>query len=204
MKVKAKGAMQDMDKEKLRSDLRKRLLKITPAERAEKSWRACENLIETGEFQNACTVMMYMPLPHELDISEAILKAWQMGKIVAVPKISWEQRHMIPVEITSLETGFSTEVLGLRNPVNGRPVPFEDIDLVVTPALGYDRKGHRLGRGGSYYDNFLANEQLKAVRCGMGFDEQVVDEVPVGEHDEPIDFLVTDKEVIHFNIRQGG
>ncbi len=111
---------------------------------------------------------------------------------------------MIPVEITSLETGFSTEVLGLRNPVNGRPVPFEDIDLVVTPALGYDRKGHRLGRGGSYYDNFLANKRLKAVRCGMGFDEQVVDEVPVGEHDEPIDFLVTDKEVIYFNTRQGG
>lgn len=111
---------------------------------------------------------------------------------------------MIPVEITSLETGFSTEVLGLRNPVNGRPVPFEDIDLVVTPALGYDRKGHRLGRGGSYYDNFLANKRLKAIRCGMGFDEQVVEEVPVGEHDEPIHFLVTDKEVIHFNTRQGG
>ena len=202
--MKVKGAVQDMDKEKLRMDLRKRLQKITAAERAEKSRRACENLIETPEFQNACTVMMYMSLPHELDICEAILKAWQTGKTVAVPKISWEQRHMIPVEITSLETGFSTEVLGLRNPVNGRPVPFEDIDLVVTPALGYDRKGNRLGRGGSYYDRFLANERLKAVRCGMGFDEQVVDQIPVTEHDKPIDFLVTDKEVIYFKIRQGG
>jgi 5-formyltetrahydrofolate cyclo-ligase len=202
--MKVKGAVQDMDKEKLRMDLRKRLQKITAAERAEKSRRACENLIETPEFQNACTVMMYMSLPHELDICEAILKAWQTGKTVAVPKISWEQRHMIPVEITSLETGFSTEVLGLRNPVNGRPVPFEDIDLVVTPALGYDRKGNRLGRGGSYYDRFLANERLKAVRCGMGFEEQVVEQIPVTEHDEPIDFLVTDKEVIYFKIRQGG
>ncbi len=193
-----------MDKEKLRIDLRKRLQKITAAQRAEKSRRACENLISTPEFQSATTVMMYMPLPHELDICDAILKAWQMEKTVAVPKISWEQRHMIPVEITSLDTGFSTEVLGLRNPVNGRPVPFESIDLVVTPALGYDRKGDRLGRGGSYYDRFLANKQLKAIRCGMGFDEQVVDQIPVTEHDEPIDFLVTDKEVIYFKIRQGG
>jgi 5-formyltetrahydrofolate cyclo-ligase len=204
MQVKIKGVVRDMDKEKLRTDLRKQLLKITASQRAEKSRRACENLIQTPEFQNACTVMMYMPLPHELDISEAILKAWQMEKTVAVPKISWEQRHMIPVEIASLETGFSTEVLGLRNPVNGRPVPFEDIDLVVIPAMGYDRKGNRLGRGGSYYDNFLANKQLRAVRCGMGFDEQVVDSIPVAEHDESIDFLVTDKEVIYFNTRQGG
>ncbi len=193
-----------MDKEKLRIDLRKRLQKLTAAQRAEKSRRACENLISTPEFQSATTVMMYMPLPHELDICDAILKAWQMEKTVAVPKISWEQRHMIPVEITSLDTGFSTEVLGLRNPVNGRPVPFEGIDLVVTPALGYDRKGNRLGRGGSYYDRFLANKQLKAIRCGMGFDEQVVDQIPVTEHDEPIDFLVTDKEVIYFKTRQGG
>jgi len=202
--MKVKGVVQDMDKEKLRTELRKRLLKMTAVQRAEKSRLACENLISTPEFQSATTIMMYMPLPYELDICEAILKAWQMKKTVAVPKISWEQRHMIPVEITSLETGFSTEVLGLRNPVNGRPVPFEDIDLVVTPALGYDRKGNRLGRGGSYYDRFLANDRLKAVRCGMGFDEQVIDQIPVAEHDEPIDFLVTDKEVIRFKIRQGG
>lgn len=193
-----------MDKEKLRADLQKRLLKITVAQRAEKSRRACQNLIATPEFQSATTVMMYMPLLHEVDVCEAILTAWQMEKTVAVPKISWEQRHMIPMEITSLETGFATEKMGLRSPVNGKPVPFEDIDLVVTPAIGYDRRGNRLGRGGSYYDRFFANKQLKAVRCGMGFDEQVVDNIPVAGHDQPIDFLVTDKEVIYFNIQQGG
>jgi len=202
--MKVKGAVQDMDKEKLRMDLRKRLQKITAAERAEKSRRACENLIETPEFQNACTVMMYMSLPHELDICEAILKAWQMEKTVAVPKISWEQRHMIPVEITSLETGFSTEVLGLRNPVNGRPVPFEDIDLVVAPGLGFDRKGNRLGRGGAYYDKFFANKELKAPKCGFAFAEQVIESVPVTNHDIPVDFLVTDEEVLYFGQGDSG
>jgi len=147
--------------------------------------------------------MMYLSLPHEVDTSEAILHAWQLGKTVAVPKISWQQRHMIPVQINSLETGFSTEVSGLRNPVTGVPIPFEEIDLVVAPALGFDRKGNRLGRGGSYYDRFFANKELKAPRCGFAFVEQVVDSIPVTDSDQPINLLVTDEEVIYFNHKKG-
>ena len=147
--------------------------------------------------------MLYLSLPYEADTSEAILHAWQLGKVVAVPKVSWEQRHMIPVKINSLETGFSTEALGLRNPIAGVPVPFEDIDLVVTPALGFDRHGNRLGRGGSYYDRFFANAELKASRCGFAFAEQLVDSIPVTEHDEPVDSLVTDEGIIYFNNQKG-
>jgi len=192
-----------MDKTELRSRLQKCLLTIPPEQRNEKSRRVCQNLISTPEFQNASAVMMYLSLPHEADTSEAILQAWQLGKIVAVPKISWQQRHMIPVQINSLETGFSTEASGLRNPIGGVPVPFEEIDLVVTPALGFDRKGNRLGRGGSFYDRFFTNKELKAPRCGFAFAEQVVDSIPATERDEPVDFLVTDEEIIYFSNRKG-
>ncbi len=185
-----------MDKERLRLRLQKRLLAIPPEQRSEKSKKACRNLISTPQFQNASAVMMYLSMPQEVDTSEAILCAWQLGKVVAVPKISWQQRHMIPVRINSLETGFSTEVAGLRNPITGVPMPLQEIDLVVAPALGFDRKGNRLGRGGSYYDRFFANEELKAVRCGFAFAEQLVDSVPVTELDEPMNFLVTDEEII--------
>jgi 5-formyltetrahydrofolate cyclo-ligase len=187
-----------MDKVQLRQDLQKILAGIAAEQRKEKSRRACRKLIATPEFQNASTVMMYLSLPHELDTSEAILCAWQMGKTVVVPKISWQQRHMIPVQINSLETGFSEEVLGLRNPTTGAPVPFEEIQLVVAPGLGFDRKGNRLGRGGSYYDRFFANKELKAVKCGFAFAEQVKEAVPVMEHDVPVDMLVSDEEVLYF------
>lgn len=110
---------------------------------------------------------------------------------------------MIPVQISSLETGFSTGASGLRNPIAGVPVPFEDIDLVVTPALGFDSKGNRLGRGGSYYDRFFANSELKALRCGFAFCEQLVDSVPVTEHDQPVDMVVTDEGIIHFSDVKG-
>jgi 5-formyltetrahydrofolate cyclo-ligase len=187
-----------MDKAQLRLELQKCLAGISAEQRKEKSRRACRNLIATPEFQNASTVMMYMSLPHELDTSEAILCAWQLGKTVVVPKVSWQQRHMIPVQINSLETGFSEEVPGLRNPTTGAPVPFEDIDMVVAPGLGFDRKGNRLGRGGSYYDRFFTNKELKASKCGFAFSEQLVETVPVTEHDVPVDMLVTDEEVLYF------
>jgi len=193
-----------MDKTQLRQELQNCLLQLNQKQRAEKSHKACQNLISIQQFQDASAIMMYLSLPHEVDTSEAILHAWQLGKTVVVPKISWQQRHMIPVQINSLETGFSTEVSGLRNPVTGVPIPFEEIDLVVAPALGFDRKGNRLGRGGSYYDRFFTNKQLKACRCGFAFEEQVVDWIPVTDSDQPIDLLVTDEEVIYFGTPQSG
>ncbi|MHC4173262.1 MAG: 5-formyltetrahydrofolate cyclo-ligase [Planctomycetota bacterium] len=186
-----------MDKAQLRHKLQNCLLAIPSEQRSEKSRKACQNLFSTSQYQSASTVMMYLSLLHEVDTSEAILHAWQLGKTVVVPKISWQQRHMIAVQINSLETGFSTGASGLRNPIAGLPMPFEEIDLVVTPALGFDRKGNRLGRGSSYYDRFFANEELKAARGGFAFAEQLVDSVPVTELDEPVDFLVTDEGVIY-------
>ena len=187
-----------MDKAQLRRQLKSCLLAMPEKQRSEKSRLICNNLISTTQFQNAETVMMYLSLPYEADTSEAILHCWQLGKVVAVPKISWEQRHMIPVQINSLDTGFSTGASGLRNPIAGVPVPFEEIDLVVTPALGFDKKGNRLGRGGSYYDRFFANEELKAPKCGFAFAEQLIDSVPVTSTDVPVDFLVTDEEIMYF------
>lgn len=192
-----------MDKEQLRHRLQKCLLEMSKQQRNEKNHKACRNLVSTPQFQNASSVMMYLSLPHEVNTSEVILYAWQHGKTVSVPKISWQQRHMIPVQINSLETDFSTEVAGLRNPITGVPTPIEEIELVITPALAFDRKGNRLGRGGAYYDRFFANKQLRAVRCGFAFAEQVLDSIPVRERDERVDFLVTDEEIIYFNDKKG-
>jgi 5-formyltetrahydrofolate cyclo-ligase len=192
-----------MEKVELRRELRNRLLAMSPEQRKEKSRRACKNLIATEQFQDASIIMMFLSLPHEVDTSDAILQAWQLGKTVAVPKISWQQRHMIPVQINSLDTGFSTGTWGLRNPTTGVPIPFGQIDLVVAPGLGYDRKGNRLGRGGSFYDRFFANKDLRATRCGLAFVEQVMELIPTTESDEPVEWLVTDEEVVHCDGQKG-
>ena len=192
-----------MSKVELRRHLRNCLLLLSDEQREEKSRKACENLIATESFQKASVVMMYLSLPHEVDTGDAILRAWQMGKTVAVPKISWEQRHMLPVAIHSLDGSFSTGVGGLRNPVDGVPIPFEEIDFVVAPALGFDPTGNRLGRGGAYYDRFFANEELAAARCGLAFSEQIMTSIPITDRDEPVDFLVTDEGVIDCSQQKG-
>ncbi|MBN1787817.1 MAG: 5-formyltetrahydrofolate cyclo-ligase [Sedimentisphaerales bacterium] len=186
-----------MDKKQLRQQMRTQLCSYSSEQLAGKSQIACKNLADTPEFQKATTIMAFLSMPHEIDTAAFIMYAWQHTKTIAVPKISWQQRHMIPVQISSLEAGIATEAGGLRNPVTGIPVPLEDIDLVVTPGLAFDKEGNRLGRGGSYYDRFFPHEKLRAIKCGFGFAEQIIPVVPTTEHDQPVDMLVTDEGVIY-------
>jgi 5-formyltetrahydrofolate cyclo-ligase len=185
-----------MDKIELRHSLRSRLFSLPQSQRRTESKQASRNLIATDEYKKASVVMIFLSLPHEIDTTAVILDAWQQGKTVVVPKVSWQQRHMIPVEITSLETGFSEEKGGFKNPTTGVPMAVEDIDLVVTPGLAFDGKGNRLGRAGGYYDRFFSSKHLSAKKCGFGFSQQIVESVPIEDHDERVDFLVTDDGVV--------
>lgn len=186
-----------MDKKQLRKEVKERIALLTESDRALQSKQACKHLIETDEFRHASVVMVYLSMPYEVDTTSIILQGWQQEKIVAVPKVSWQQRHMIPVQINSLESGLSVAEYGLRNPTTGLPVPIEEIDLVVTPGLAFDKNGRRLGRGGAYYDRFFSSEGLTANKFGLLFGEQVVESVPMEEHDKQVDFIVTDQGIIN-------
>lgn len=188
-----------MDKKQLRATIKQQLAQMSEKQITRQSGDITNNLTETDCFKKASVVMTFLSLPTEVNTAALILKCWQMGKAVAVPKVSWEQRHMIPVIITSMETGLSTDMRGLKNPVTGVPTPIEEIDLVITPGLAFDKTGKRLGRGGGYFDRFFANKSLRAVKCGVCFHQQITDDVPTDETDVPIDCLVTDKQVYYFN-----
>ena len=181
-----------MGKTKLRSKMNKKLLSLSDLEIREMSKRSCDALIASDAYNEALVVMFYLSLPHEVATSRVILDAWQKGKTVAVPKVSWQQRNMIAVEISSLDTEISVSHSGFQNPITGIPVPIGDIDLVVSPGLAFDRDGGRLGRGGAYYDRFLSSDKFKAIKCGLAFDLQLVDTVPVEEHDIKMDYIVTE------------
>ena len=103
---------------------------------------------------------------------------------------------MLPIKITSLATGFKTDRHGLRNPANGVPVPFEDIDLIITPGLGFDKNGNRLGRGAAFYDTFFKHTKITAARWAVAFSEQICDEIPHDDSDVPVDAIITENEVI--------
>lgn len=181
----------------VRKDIKARLAAMAYDEAVAKSAAACHNLLRQPEFASAKTVLMYLAMPSEVDTAAIALAAWQQDKVVLVPRMSWSHKHMTPVKIDSLDTGLVVGNHGIREPQPGQqPWPVDDIDLVVTPALAYDRKCQRLGRGGGFYDRFLSDPRMRAHTIGLAFDEQVVDELPTEGHDCPVDVLVTDKEII--------
>jgi 5-formyltetrahydrofolate cyclo-ligase len=186
------------DKNAIRRKLRETLANISEPERHRKSLAACGLITSSPEFAAAGTVMLYLSTAHEVDTTQLAIRAWQAGKTVVVPKVSWDQKRMLPVEITSLHSDIATSGLGIREPVGGKPVPTNLIDLVVVPGLGFTTTGYRIGRGMGFYDRFLAQADFLGVSCGLAFEEQVVEDLPVLDHDMPLSMLVTDRGIRRF------
>ena len=190
---------ENQNKSALRRELREKLAAMPDDVRHRKSLLACSFVASCAEFQAARVVMLYLSMPTEVDTSPLALKAWQAGKTVVVPKVSWDQRRMLPVEINSLNDHMTTSGPGVREPVSGKPVPVDFIDMVVVPGLGFNEKGYRIGRGMGFYDRFLAQNEFIGISCGLAFDQQIVaGEFPVQAHDIPLSMLVTDQGIRRF------
>ncbi|MDB5173446.1 MAG: 5-formyltetrahydrofolate cyclo-ligase [Phycisphaerales bacterium] len=191
--------MNDMkSKADVRRHLKQLLGGMTEADRHRLSIAACGFLTASPEFTAARVVMLYLSTPHELDTAPLALKCWQAGKTVVVPKVSWDQRRMLPVEITSLQTGITTTGPNIREPIAGKPIPLDLLDLVVVPGLGFSSAGYRIGRGMGFYDRFLAQPDFIGLSCGLAFQEQIIENVPVLDHDVPLGMLVTDRGITRF------
>ena len=68
-------------------------------------------------------------------------------------------------------------------------VALNRLDLALVPGLGFDARGHRLGRGKGHYDRLLAG--FTGMKIGVAFDFQIVTEVPREPHDIALDAVVT-------------
>jgi 5-formyltetrahydrofolate cyclo-ligase len=185
-------------KASIRKNLREILAKMPPAERHQKSLAACRLIQGSPEFAAARVVMLYLSSPEEVDTAPLALRCWQEGKTVVVPKVSWDQRRMLPVEISTLHADMTTSGPGVREPIAGKPVPVDLIDLVIVPGLGFTSDGHRIGRGMGFYDRFLSQPEFLGLSCGLAYEEQVLEELPTLDHDVPLSMLVTNKEIRRF------
>ena len=185
-------------KSALRKQLRDVLAAMSDADRHAKSLAACSLITASPEFDASRMVMLYLSTALEVDTAPLALRAWQSGKTVVVPKVSWDQRRMLPIEIASLTTGLTTTGPGVREPIAGKPVPTEFIDLVIVPGLGFTETGHRIGRGMGFYDRFLAQSDFLGLSYGLAFAEQILPDLPVLDHDMPLSMLATDTGLKRF------
>lgn len=188
-------------KKELRQQLRAALDAVEPVQRQRLSNAACDRLLTLPEYQSAQAILLFLSMPAEVDTSPIALRAWTDGRRVLAPKISWEQKRMQPVEISSLTSGLAPDSMGIRQPIEGLPQPISEIDLVIVPGLAFDAEGNRLGRGRGFYDRFLSNPEFRGVACGLAFESQVVPRVPRDDHDRRVDLLVTDAAIRRFSGR---
>lgn len=184
-------------KSSLKSEVRKEILSKlrgqSPSMRVERSRRIQEKLISSGDFHASKTIMTYVSLPTEVDTALINEKALEMGKKLIVPFIDTAADMIVPAELKANDE-LVKGLYGIYVPKNGpHKVSLKEIDLIVVPAIAYDRKNMRMGRGKGYYDRFLAQAELShAKTIGLAFSFQVIDFLPSGPHDRAVSLVLTD------------
>ena len=177
--------------------MRTRLAMLTADQRAEWSTAACARLIRSVAFARASRVMLYMPMRSEVDVISVALEAFRLGKSVCVPRVDGSRKTMNAVETTSFDDeSMDSDSLGVRAPKVGQEIPHEEIDLVIVPGVAFDMHGFRLGRGGGYYDRYLARFSRNTATIGVCFDIQFVEEIPTEPTDIAVHAVVSDRRAV--------
>jgi 5-formyltetrahydrofolate cyclo-ligase len=183
-----------------KEEIRKRILRVrnvmTREEIAATSHAIAERLLDLEQIQGASTLMVYLGFGSEVLVDDVIRWGWTAGKRIAVPLCSPASRGLIACRIDGFDE-LDPGHYGIREPKGNciRPVPEEEIDTVIVPAVAFDRRGHRLGYGGGYYDRFLPRVP-RAMRVGAAFAHQIVAEIPADPHDVTVDRIATEREMI--------
>lgn len=168
-----------------------RLSSMTAGELAGKSDAACKIFLEGDLYSKSKVIMAYIAITGEADPSMIIKQAFADCKLVAVPLIDWERKVINPVLLTSLTEGLKKNKYGILEPQERQFIDPCSISAVIVPGLGFDLHGNRLGRGGGYYDKFLANDGLKAIKCGFALDCQILDKITTTPTDISLEALIT-------------
>lgn len=148
-----------------------------------------EKLEQTVAFMLADRILMYHSLPDELS-THAFLKKWCGRKKFFLPRVNGVNLDILPYEQSRLELGS----FHIEEPQGNDTVSPDEIELIVVPGVAFDRMGNRLGRGKGFYDRLLST--TKASTIGVGYDFQLLDELPTEEHDVPLDLVITQSSVI--------
>lgn len=192
-------------------ELRKQLngvLQALPADQvASASARACQRVLAHPAVDAGDSISVYMAMPHgECQTTVLLEELFRRGKRIFVPRVDGKgaaQMSMVRMESLEQLRALERNSWGIpepRPPPPGAPAASPEergelVDVVLVPAVAFDSRCHRLGHGRGYYDSYLARlsfareaAQLpRATAIGLGLQEQLVQAVPVDEHDVRLD-----------------
>lgn len=144
-------------------------------------------------FSEANTIYTYVSYNQEVDTKTWMERLFQMEKRVAVPKVQGREMKFYYISgKEQLTVGYQ----GILEPVTTQCADGNS-GLFLVPGLAFDRFLCRCGYGGGFYDRYFkqyADVLLKKV--AVAYDFQIYEKIPVEEHDEKVDLLISEKEVL--------
>lgn len=186
----------DTEKTRLRSLLLKARRNLSSQEVIDTSQRILTHLQTFPLFLQAQIVVLYSAEADEVQTETIWEHAVILGKSVYYPRIAADR---VNLEFVRRFPGVAL-VPGTFNipipPGNDLLTGLRTTDVVLTPGVGFDRAGHRLGRGKGYYDRAFCGVLANAQRIALAFACQVVPRVPIAATDERVHYLATDLGVI--------
>jgi 5-formyltetrahydrofolate cyclo-ligase len=173
------------------------------ADKDEISRRAIQQLVALPEYQRATSVMWYIDCRSELRTKHALPDAIASGKRIVGPYCTTDENGHNKLGLWWLES-MEELVVGkwkiLEPPRDrweepGKIVTADELDFVMVPGVGFDRRGGRMGHGKGYYDKLLQHARADAPLVALAFECQLFPEIPMQSHDIYMDKVITEAAV---------
>ena len=183
-------------KKELRTAMRLKRSGLSEIKIGELSLQAQSHILKEPAWKEAASVGLYNPINKEVDTALLKTTARERGKQTCFPCTEPAGiMSMLPCNDDSLLVRSAFGILEPRpetSPLSatGKWMP----DLMIVPGLSFDRRGHRLGYAGGYYDRFFARQSV--TRIGLCYGFQLVDTLPVEEWDIPMHAIATEEGII--------
>ncbi|MEE4166767.1 MAG: 5-formyltetrahydrofolate cyclo-ligase [Desulfocapsaceae bacterium] len=189
----------------LREEILSRRDRLSPRQIEEKSERIQHRLLEQIEIEHAHTVFTYVSFRSEVRTAKIIAELLQSGRQVAVPVTRVKEKRLEIVAITNPDSDLVPGYCGIPEPrdecIRDHRLTPGDIDVIILPGSVFDRRCGRFGYGGGYYDRLLA--QIPAAkRIALAFEMQIVDRLPLQDHDEILDKIISEEQTLSNSLRK--
>ena len=182
------------NKAELRRTMKARRKELAADQKAAADAAICEKLkvrsdIGLMAFDFGSPLAVYLASPEEINIDPYIEYMLHMGVEVVAPRWNGETYELAKLKGLD-EKNLRRGPMGIREPADADIVEPKEVHAWIVPGLAFTRGGKRLGYGGGWYDRFLASAPKGAVKVGVAYSFQIVDDLPAEPHDIPLTDIV--------------
>ena len=179
-------------RQQLRQHIRKTRQNLTALQQQQAAQRITQQALSFIEQHQARNIALYLAVDGEIATQLLIEQLWQQGKNVYLPVLHpFCKGHLLFLHYLP-DTPMKQNKYGIFEPhLNVQNViPLEQLDVIFTPLVAFDKQGNRLGMGGGFYDRTLQNSQRCFITVGLAHQCQQVEALPIESWDIPLEHIL--------------